>query len=91
MSKTYNLSQDYQHLKKLLDSGNEIVCFFDGEICKGRIIENKRYYFSVRGLCYNDFSKDCSDSYFSEMMSQDNVEFILPTNVLQTDNQHKQI
>ena len=80
MNKIYKLSNDYQLLKKLLDNGNKVVCFFDEEICTGRIIEGKRYYFSVRGLCYTDFSKDCSDASFSEYMSQDNVEFILPTN-----------
>lgn len=78
MDKAYKLSKDYQLLRKLLDNGNEIACFFNGEICKGKIIENRRYYFSTRGMCYNDFSKDCPDSHFSEMMSQDNVEFVLP-------------
>lgn len=81
MNKIYKLSHDYQYLRKLLDNGNEVVCFFNGEVCKGRVIENKRYYFSTRGLCYNDFSKDCSDNLFSEMMSQDNMEFIPPTNM----------
>lgn len=81
MNKPYKLSKDYQLLRRLLNSDNEIVCFFDEEVCKGKVIEDRRYYFSVRGLCYNDFSKDCSDSCFSEMMSQDNVKFILPNNV----------
>lgn len=80
MNKPYKLSKDYRLLKRLLDNGNEIVCFFDGEVCKGRIIEDKRYYFSVCGRCYNDFSKACSQASFSEYMSQDNVEFIIPNN-----------
>ena len=79
----YNLSEDYKLLRKLLDNGKEIVCFFNDELCRGRIIENKRYYFSVGGTCYNDFSKDCQDSFFSEMMSQDNVRFIIPNNEFQ--------
>ena len=78
MHKPYKLSRDYRLLKKLLDNGNEIVCFFDGEVCRGRVLEDKRYYFSVRGWCYNDFSKVCSQASFSEYMSQDNVEFIYP-------------
>jgi len=76
----YKLSQDYQLLRILLNSGNEIVCFFDEEVCKGKVIDNKRYYFSSRKLCYSDFSVDCSDSSFSETMSQDNVRFIAPAN-----------
>lgn len=80
MNKPYKLSKDYRLLRKLLDNGNEIVCFFDGEVCKGRVLEDKRYYFSVRGRCYNDFSKVCSQASFSEYMSQDNVEFIIPNN-----------
>lgn len=81
MNKPYKLSNDYQLLKELLDNGNEIVCFFDKEVCKGKIINNERYYFSVRGLCYSDFAKNCSAAAFSEYMSQDNVTFILPTNL----------
>ena len=38
MNKPYKLSKDYRLLKKLLDNGNEIVCFFDGEVCRGRAI-----------------------------------------------------
>ncbi|MFT0577724.1 hypothetical protein [Bacteroides thetaiotaomicron] len=78
MNKPYKLSKDYQLLRRLLDNGDEIVCFFDGEVCKGRVLDDKRYYFSVHGRCYNDFSKGCSQASFSEYMSQDNVEFILP-------------
>lgn len=81
MNKAYKLSSDYQTLRTLLDNGNEIVCFFDGKVCTGRIIENKRYYFSVQGLCYNDFSINCSNPSFFELMSQDNVEFIIPQTI----------
>lgn len=80
MNKIYRLNRDYQLLRTLLNSGNEVVCFFDGEVCRGKIIQNKRYYFSSRKYCYSDFSIDCSNSSFSEMMSQDNVEFIAPFN-----------
>lgn len=81
MNKPYKLSKDYRLLKKLLDNGNEIVCFFDGKVCMGRVLEGKRYYFSVCGWCYNDLSKVCSQASFSKYMSQDNVEFIIPNNV----------
>lgn len=80
MNKPYKLSKDYRLLRKLLDNGNEIVCFFDGEVCMGRVLEDKRYYFSVRGRCYNDCLKVCSQASFSEYMSQDNVVFIIPNN-----------
>lgn len=43
MNKPYKLSKDYRLLRKLLDNGNEIVCFFDGEVCRGRVLEDKRY------------------------------------------------
>lgn len=76
----YKLSRDYQFLRTLLNNGNEIVCFFNGEVCKGKVIDNTRYYFSSRRLCYSDFSVNCSYNSFSETMSQDNVEFIVPAN-----------
>lgn len=74
----YRLSQDYQLLRALLNSGNEIVCFFNGAVCVGKVIDNRRYYFSSQRFCYSDFSMDCSDSSFSGIMSQDNVGFIAP-------------
>lgn len=64
MNKPYKLSKDYRLLKKLLDNGNEIVCFFDGEVCRGRVLEDKRYYFSVRGWCYNDFMGHRTKRFF---------------------------
>lgn len=74
----YRLSQDYQLLRALLNSGNEIVCFFNGAVCLGKVIDSRRYYFSSQRFCYSDFSTDCSDSTFSGIMSQDNVGFIVP-------------
>lgn len=76
--KPYNLSEDYRLLKKLLDNGKEIVCFFDEDVCLGCVTKDKRYHFTARRVLYNDFSADCSYEYFSEMMSQDNVKFIIP-------------
>lgn len=79
MNNPYKLSNDYRLLKRLLDEGYEIVCFFDKDICKARILEG-RYYFSVRGICYNDFNEGCMPNLFYNLMEKDKVTFILPTN-----------
>jgi hypothetical protein len=70
MNKSCKISNDYRLLRKLLDNGNEIVCFFDGEICKGKVLEDKIYYFSVHGRSHNNLSKECSQASFPEYMSQ---------------------
>lgn len=41
MNKPYKLSKDYRLLRKLLDNGNEIVCFFDGEVCREEYLKTR--------------------------------------------------
>lgn len=81
----YKTSRDYKRLKELLDKGYQIVCFVDykwsdqsvvRDICIAKYINTtEEYPFTVRGLCYMDWSHNRKYT-FDEICEAVNVEFI---------------
>lgn len=83
-TKGYKTSKDYKHLKELLNSGFDVVCFCDygdnRDLCHA--YKDKTFYrISSRDIEYNVYWKGMHRySSFEEMCKDSDIEFIEPNN-----------
>lgn len=86
-SEAYKTSRNYKHLKELLDSNINVVCFINydllphikyvfQDLCIARRT-NQCYQFDARGICYTSWYADFTYS-FEEMCAAMGVEYIEP-------------
>lgn len=96
-SEAYKTSQDYKHLKELLDNNINVVCFINydispqtkflfQDICIARKL-NQCYQFDARGISYaswcEEFARHVGLAYtFEELCAAMGVEFIEPTKTI---------
>ena len=71
----YKTSNDYRHLRELLDKGYKVICLIDGHLS---------WFAYFCGEYINSQShlpKDITDDEFCDVCRFDGVEFIEPNNI----------